>query len=80
MILKCVESLTEICVRPYTKLGSPQPACTRHYKLTRLKYDEPRRDLYTKVSVISLHKVVSSRIFHTWQEPITSACGQTRRE
>ena len=56
-MLKCVESLTEICVRPLTILGSLQPACTRHYKLTRLKYDEPRTDLYPKVSH---HKLAQS--------------------
>ena len=54
MMQKCVESLTEICVRPLT---IPQPACTRHYKLTTLKYDEARRDLYTKVS---RHKLAQS--------------------
>ena len=51
---KSVESLTEICVRPLT---IPQPACPRHFKLTRLKYDKPRRDLYTKVS---RHKLAQS--------------------
>ena len=56
-MLKWVESLTEICVRPFTILGSPQTACTRHYKLTRLKYDEPRRDLYT---MVFRHKLAQS--------------------